>query len=159
MSRPGWGEYRGDSRGVRQSNPKDAWEGVDGTEMEDREKKAARSRRARERAKILNPGLRKERMRRWYQTVTGKFSLYRDGARHRGISFCISFEEFAQFWQQPCFYCGAPISTIGIDRIDNRIGYESGNLLPCCEFCNRAKRDLSFDEFTEHLQRIAKIWK
>jgi hypothetical protein len=37
----------------------------------------------------------------------------------------------------------------GLDRIDNRKGYVSDNIVPCCSDCNLAKRDLSIKAFLE----------
>jgi hypothetical protein len=71
-----------------------------------------------------------------------------------------------------CYYCGEPptlnpcdkdgiLLTNGIDRIDNTQGYFMSNVVPCCSFCQYAKRDLSYSDFMRHLQRVAafKIWK
>ena len=40
-----------------------------------------------------------------------------------------------------------PTETNGIDRFDNQFGYESTNSVPCCEQCNKIKRDLSGQDF------------
>ena len=44
----------------------------------------------------------------------------------------------------------------GIDRIDNNIGYTKENSVPCCEICNKAKRDMSYNDFINYLKRIVK---
>lgn len=41
----------------------------------------------------------------------------------------------------------------GIDRADSNRGYIKENCLPCCETCNKAKRDLAIDDFYNWLKR------
>ena len=50
-----------------------------------------------------------------------KFQGYRNGARQRGVRWDLTREQFEMFWQKPCAYCGQPIATIGLDRIDHRV--------------------------------------
>ncbi len=82
------------------------------------------------------------------------FHTYKNNAKKREIGFHILFEEFMMFWQQPCAYCHDDIKTIGIDRINNSIGYEVDNLVSCCTKCNWMKSDLSVDGFIEHCKKI-----
>lgn len=42
----------------------------------------------------------------------------------------------------------------GIDRIDSNKGYENGNVIPCCKFCNMAKMDRSQEEFLEWAEEV-----
>ena len=49
---------------------------------------------------------------------------------------------------QSCYLCGKEsddFHTNGIDRIDNNIGYEKNNVLPCCGDCNYMKREFNLD--------------
>ena len=93
--------------------------------------------------------------RKRYYTVNGRFSAYKNGAKVRGIPMNLSKEEFSEFWQKPCWYCGREITTIGLDRINNGIGYQIGNVISCCVFCNRAKNCLSHKEFLEACHSIS----
>jgi hypothetical protein len=43
----------------------------------------------------------------------------------------------------------------GLDRVDNARGYESGNVVPCCDPCNRMKGTLSREAFLEHVALVA----
>lgn len=92
---------------------------------------------------------------------------YENGAKDRNIAFEISEEELWNITQQPCFYCGVEPKQVsynenkkdsftynGIDRYDNDKGYISGNCVPCCRTCNRAKLDLSVDDFYAWIGRI-----
>ena len=101
-------------------------------------------------------------------------SGYRLGAKKRGLSWELSVEEFVTLTSSDCHYCGrapfrvqkvsgrkdggdSPGSSYtynGIDRVDNAIGYELDNCVPCCTECNRAKMDRSYEEFIEWSNRM-----
>lgn len=86
-----------------------------------------------------------------------KYGIYKDSARKKGLVFNLSFEEFMQLWQKSCSYCQEEIETIGIDRLDNDIGYTSSNLISCCKVCNYMKRELSFQDFLNRCEKIFKM--
>lgn len=92
--------------------------------------------------------------RRYDATPKGRFRIYKRSARLHGRAFKLSFMEFVSFWKRPCFYCGYPIRTIGLDRINNKKGYQLGNVRACCLYCNRAKSDLSEAHFLDHCFRV-----
>ena len=85
-----------------------------------------------------------------------KYSLLKKGAKQRGYNWNLTYEQFMTFWQKPCYYCGAKIKTIGLDRVDNSRGYEIDNVVPCCTRCNLMKRILSKDDFINQCKIIAK---
>jgi hypothetical protein len=92
------------------------------------------------------------------QTLQGKYTHYKSGAKKRNIDFDLTIEQFETFWQQPCAYCGSEIETIGVDRIDNTTGYSIANCNPCCVHCNRMKLNHTLEFFIEHINKIyAKI--
>ena len=80
-------------------------------------------------------------------TPLRKFSTYKHSAKEKGREFSITREQFMELWQKPCYYCAAPIKTIGIDRVNNENGYTAENIVSCCSLCNYAKRGLSKSEF------------
>lgn len=103
------------------------------------------------------------------------FSRYKSiDAKSRGLSFSLTKEEFREMTSSPCFYCGAsPSSGIatgtnaskltrenatyiynGIDRLDNSLGYELFNCVPCCRPCNFAKRTRSINEFKLWVEKV-----
>ena len=90
-----------------------------------------------------------------FYSPKGKFSAYKCKARDRRISFELSFEEFIQFWKKPCEYCGDEIKTIGLDRIDSKIGYAISNVVPCCARCNRSKLAGTREDFISMCRRVA----
>jgi hypothetical protein len=94
--------------------------------------------------------------KRYNMKPEGAFNHYRYGALHRDIPFELTFEQFMTFWQKPCFYCAAPILTIGIDRVDSAEGYTMGNLVSCCSMCNRMKNHFSRSAFIEQCTKVAR---
>jgi len=76
-------------------------------------------------------------------------------ALRRGYVWGLTFEEWVALVSENCFICdkepsqvfryrpGSPkelkIRYSGIDRIDNRLGYEWDNSVPCCPVCNKIK--------------------
>ena len=104
------------------------------------------------------------------ETLSSKKALYenykRTGAKKRGRSFTLNFEEFINLTQQNCHYCGDKPNQYskhyyaikgffynGLDRVNNSRGYEIDNVVPCCKHCNRAKWEKSKDEFVGWLKR------
>lgn len=92
-----------------------------------------------------------------------RWSAYRQGAKTRGYEFSLSKEEFLFLLTSPCFYCASPpqenilrnnLGVNGIDRLDNSLGYISGNVVPCCSRCNTAKSSMSYKEFMEWIGRV-----
>lgn len=97
---------------------------------------------------------RRRNRRKFNHSPRGRFIQYRYNARKRGIQFRLSFSEFVAYWRRPCFYCGYPIRTIGLDRINNSKGYILGNIRACCLWCNRTKSDLSERQFFDYCLRV-----
>jgi hypothetical protein len=64
-------------------------------------------------------------------------------AKSRKREFDLTFEQYSELILQPCHYCngkmGKVLFAIGLDRIDNQMGYVSGNVLPCCGTCNKIR--------------------
>ncbi len=72
----------------------------------------------------------------------------------REIQFEITFAQFVTLWGKPCAYCGAGINTIGLDRIDNTLGYIFSNVAPCCSVCNYMKRMWGCEFFIAHCWKV-----
>ena len=92
---------------------------------------------------------RKAWQRAYRETPAGKFSQYRRRAKIRNIPFLIEFQQFEDLWQKPCYYCGAEIKTIGLDRVDNDGPYHIDNVVPCCAPCNQSKFTSTLEEWSE----------
>lgn len=90
---------------------------------------------------------------------------YKASAEKRGLTWELD-DIFTMLITQQCTYCGigpattetafgAALAYNGIDRVDNTRGYELGNVVPCCWYCNRAKGSMKAQEFEAWLNRIA----
>lgn len=99
------------------------------------------------------------------------FSNYKSKCKSKGWDFELTFEQFKNIVTQNCHYCNlepnncrldraksrqgiSRINFNGIDRKDNSLYYTVENSLPCCEDCNKAKRELSYDDFIVLIKRI-----
>jgi len=96
---------------------------------------------------------------------TKLYHAYKNGAETRGLSFSLDFPDFLRLTQLDCFYCGVQPAQVsdrgktpaarkhsayiynGLDRIQNDVGYELSNVLPCCSTCNYARGGLAQDSF------------
>jgi len=103
---------------------------------------------------------RKERLEKakfYYQTQRGKYKKYQYCTKIRKINFQLTFEDFCTFWQKDCFYCGAKIKTIGLDRVINKNGYTIKNCISCCIRCNKMKLIYSKKNFIQHCNKIINL--
>src|SRR6267378_3485143 len=67
-----------------------------------------------------------------YATPRGRYVQYKRRGKEKNQPFKLILEEFTSFWQKPCYYCGNEIVTIGLDKINNDIGYQMDNIVSCC---------------------------
>lgn len=102
------------------------------------------------------------------------YSQYKSQAVKNDREFNISIEEFKRLTSSTCTYCGSsPVSVImirvnknkevqefskylynGLDRVDSSKDYNLDNVVPCCKWCNIAKRDRSVEDFLNHISNI-----
>lgn len=123
-------------------------------------------------------GLTGKQRRSWNLRLQG----YKNGAKKRNLVWELSFQDFVDIASQNCHFCGstptvwdcisnAPsiqrdspkslwkdylISVSGVDRFDSSKGYTLENCVPCCTNCNRAKSDMSFENFKTHVEKMYK---
>jgi len=77
-------------------------------------------------------------------------------------------EEFRKITQKDCYYCGEkPFGEAkhpayngnyiynGIDRVNSTKGYINSNIVPCCKICNRAKSNMSYEDFLNWIKKIS----
>jgi len=91
---------------------------------------------------------------------------YKRRVESTGKKWALSDEQFRKLLNSNCHYCGIPPYKIhprstdyiynGVDRVDSSLGYIPGNVVTCCEICNKAKRDLTTEEFLAWVDRISK---
>ena len=110
--------------------------------------------------KAYDKGLKKLRPKSHYISKTPSISkeerVYNDyvkSALARNKAFELTLEEFNTFKIDAyCTYCGSP--SLGIDRVENSIGYIMSNCVPCCGQCNRMKYTGTTEEFLEQVKKI-----
>lgn len=87
------------------------------------------------------------------KTPKGRYNMYKSKAKSRDLVFNLTLEEFTSLIQKNCSYCGSSES-IGVDRIDNEIGYTIENSTSCCTLCNMMKKNLPIELFINHCNKI-----
>jgi hypothetical protein len=87
-------------------------------------------------------------------TPRGAWLFYRHNAKADGRPFRISLAVFKRLISEACWYCGTEDEPRGLDRVDNRKGYTSSNVRPCCEECNRMKGTLAARAFVDLCQKV-----
>jgi hypothetical protein len=95
--------------------------------------------------------------KKYNRSLKGRFTYTVNEAKRRKLVCTLSFEEYAHLLVSPCYYCGLSLddTSVGLDRIDNSLGYTLSNVLPCCGSCNRIRGDsLTVDEMSVAMQAI-----
>lgn len=100
-----------------------------------------------------------KRLIEYSQTLRGRYISYKSSANRRGINFDITQEEFNSFNNNNCHYCNDMINGIGIDRLNNNIGYIIENCVPCCSYCNKMKLNLDINFFINQCNKIVNNYK
>lgn len=96
-----------------------------------------------------------------------KYTRYQYKAKKRSIIWDLSLNCFKELLYKNCFYCNAIPSMEatyrglthkfnGIDRIKSNEGYTTSNSVSCCWLCNRAKGNLSLDQFLNWVENLTK---
>jgi hypothetical protein len=80
--------------------------------------------------------------KQWILTPEGRFSHAKALGKQRQ-EWDLILEQYTQIVRQPCEYCKFTnnSSGVGLDRIDNSVGYTANNVLSCCTECNVARSD------------------
>lgn len=122
----------------------------------------------------LNPERHREKSLRWQKknpervaeirrkTMSGYVNRFTRAvyAAQRNHSWNLSKEQWLGLISKPCHYCNEALHIfgIGLDRMDNNIGYELQNVVPCCVSCNRIKSDqLSYDEMKAAMSAVLEL--
>ena len=105
---------------------------------------------------------RKDRVRNYKQekcnNITYYYKEYVVSAAKRGYEMNLDFDTFSKLVLEECHYCGHKTEgeVNGIDRVDNSIGYSTGNCVTSCWKCNRLKHAYHKDFFIEKCRLISK---
>ncbi len=97
------------------------------------------------------------------------YKTYKENARKRSLSWELNLNQVESLINKKCHYCGVDkfseirssngyykLSHNGIDRVDNKGGYNIFNCVTCCKICNYAKRSMTVDEFMGWIGRLVK---
>lgn len=102
------------------------------------------------------------------------YGRYKRNARERELEFELSKDELRALISANCTYCNREPAVCshhkrqfvngdfkfnGIDRKHNEIGYIGDNCITCCIVCNRAKGDMTYEEFMVYIKRLANFNK
>jgi hypothetical protein len=99
-----------------------------------------------------------------FEDITGsKWYIIKRGAQIRNLSFNITPEYVWHIFEtqnKKCVLSGLPLSFIdgsaSVDRIDNKIGYEVGNIQIVHTDINAMRSDYTVDYFIEICQQVTK---
>jgi hypothetical protein len=94
----------------------------------------------------------------YWATPVCRYNQLKKSQRKRGVPFLLTLEEYSALITASCDYCQGPLPVkgAGLDRLDSNLGYEKGNIVPCCTFCNRLKADLLTYEETKAIILVLK---
>lgn len=114
--------------------------------------------------KVKNSGRKTKQGTNFY--INCLINIYKSNAKKRNVKFDLEYTDFEKLINGECYYCGdvksnklikknyKPFYYNGIDRVNNEIGYTKENCVSCCEFCNKAKRNITIDEFYNKCYKI-----
>ncbi len=84
---------------------------------------------------------------KYQETKLVYYEKYKNNSLNRNIYFNLNEIEYNNFKKENyCKYCNF-YGKIGIDRINNNIGYEINNCISCCKICNIMKNKNNKDLF------------
>lgn len=85
--------------------------------------------------------------------MRSRVNTYHHNARYHNHTFNLSDKLAMLLFASLCSYCGKHPS-MGIDRINNFVGYEPKNCTPCCGLCNRMKSNRELQEFLSWAESV-----
>jgi hypothetical protein len=95
-----------------------------------------------------------------------EMNAWKSQVRERNLTTVLTLDDYKSLVTAPCYYCGEMPSSDphvkhmsletkknGIDRLNNDVGYEPGNCVSSCKWCNWDKSDQSYEQFVERTRR------
>lgn len=111
----------------------------------------------------VNDKKREDRKRNFKEerllNLEASYKYHIQGSIKRGYGdFQLNFDEFKELVTSHCYYCKTinEKEAIGIDRVNNDIGYTKENCVPACWKCNRIKHFYHPEFFVEKCRIITK---
>ena len=90
--------------------------------------------------------------------VRTRLNLLRSSAKSRGLNINLDIAKYQYLIDNGCEFCGIDlINEKGycLDRVDNKKGYNIKNIVACCKVCNRAKNNMSVEDFFQWVNKIS----
>lgn len=89
-------------------------------------------------------------------TPQQRYNQAKRNAKKREIIFELTLEQYKSLVIQPCYYCEEIYRRcgVGLDRINNSMGYELSNVLPCCGDCNTIRGNKLTVEETKQVIKL-----
>lgn len=85
-----------------------------------------------------------------------KFNEYRSRAKSNNIKFTLNLFDFYLLATNSCYSCGNKSEELlGIDRVNNELGYTVKNSRTCCWDCNRLKSNKSLENHADYIGRFS----
>lgn len=94
------------------------------------------------------------------KSLKNKLRNLKYSAKKRNIAVNLNVTYYSKLLELGCIYCGENLKEekgYCLDRIDNNKGYVFDNVTPCCKICNRAKGNLSVDDFLNWAEKFNKF--
>lgn len=112
--------------------------------------------------------------RRWYERAKARgyfdsvsfaqrLCYVRKIVKKRNKEWGLSDEEYKELINQPCYYCNNELApptkySIGLDRLDNALGYVRDNVVSCCMACNAIRGEwLTFYEAVQIISYLVTL--
>ena len=97
-----------------------------------------------------------------------RLKYYKRRSTNKNIKWTISDDHAMSLFKNPCYYCGEfdksendgsvvmyeKYVLNGIDRLNNEVGYESDNVVPCCKMCNFMKCEIDHNDYVKIVRHI-----
>jgi len=83
-----------------------------------------------------------KRQNEYKRSIKGRYNQAKSVANRRNIIWDIHFNDYQLLLQSNCYYSdqhSLPETGIGLDRINNNLGYILTNVIPCCSDCNTSR--------------------
>ena len=100
-----------------------------------------------------------------HTTLTNQYNQLKQSAEFKQIHFELTIEHLSSMPQE-CFYTGLPLTmelgksaTLTIDRLDNKKPYTHDNVVLCCDFIRKMKRNLDYGMFICACEQITTVAK
>lgn len=108
--------------------------------------------------RLDNPEFTKRMNENDKKNINKKFYIYTYSAAKRHIDFKIDFDFFKKMVTGMCKYCNEKYIDgeyfLGIDRLNNNIGYIEENCVTCCTICNMIKCSYDIKIFENKIKHI-----